>query len=241
MISELTPAGSVYAPVAPASRSSKPLTGSDSLWISCGILFIILFFTAGSLVPSPPSQHKPDQEFFNYYGQYYDGHILAVSIAIIALLSLLIYISGLYQALLRSKKVSPALAMALYSNGLVATLLLIIAQVSVAVVARVAHYKGSGAVIRGLDELGHVSAHLFSYPMGIVLLLMAFAFHKTGFTAKWQSWAAGLIGAGLLATAGTFEIEHVLHNVGGIFLLLFMLFMVVSSSNMLWRIRKGID
>jgi hypothetical protein len=211
---------------------------ADSSWIGCGILFVILFFVAGSLAPESPLQTSSDQLFLDYYANNYDAHLLATSISVISLLFFVVYISGLCQAFRRLMGRNALLPTVLYSMGLLATGLMVLAQACVSIEARIAHYKGSGAVIRGIDELGHVSAHLFSYPAGVFMLLTAVGTYQTRLTARWISVWAGLLSLSLLATAGTFEAQHPLHTVGVLTLMLFTLWLVVSGLHMLSRLLR---
>ncbi|GAA4467117.1 hypothetical protein GCM10023189_50150 [Nibrella saemangeumensis] len=195
--------------------------------------------TAGSLVPPPPPHYNSDQVFFDYYANSYDGFILATSVSTIALLFFLGYLYGMSQTLRRQLGNDALLPTVMQGLGLVATMLLLLAQACVSVEARVAHYKGSGAVIRGIDEVGHVSAHLFSYPIAAFLLLAAIGTFQSRLTARWVSIWAGLVSVALFATAGTFESQHILHQAGGLSLMMFILWIIASSLHLFWRIYRS--
>lgn len=140
---------SVSPPITVTPTARQIIRRADSIWIGCGILFVILFFVAGSLAPESPLQTSSDQLFLDYYANNYDAHIFATSISVVSLLFFVGYISGLclaFRRLIGSNALLPAV---LYSMGLLATGLMMLAQACVSIEARIAHYKGSGALIRG--------------------------------------------------------------------------------------------
>jgi hypothetical protein len=124
-----------------------------------------------------------------------------------------------------------------YGPGVVA--LMTVSQACMGAAALMAGRNASPELIRGMDEIAHIIAHLMAVPLGTV---------SAGCSAAMLLLPPGPALGGypgpparhhLVLVAGTFSSRHLLHGVGVLAVLLFMLWNVLLGISLLRRSGKA--
>jgi hypothetical protein len=225
-IMSIRPSRETTASSVPASRS-----------IASGIAFILALVPAMGSVPEPPGTGAGIADIAGYYGRHVDGHLFATFAWGIALMALLLFIGSLFAILRAAEGGSGSLSFLALLSGATAVAIMVVAQAATGATAIIASEGIDPAIVRGLDEVAHMIAHLFAIPLGVFLIAASGVILRYRVTWRWLGvlgLAAGL--ASVVGTAGIFEPEATLHKIGVLGLLGFVLW-TLGTSIALLRLR----
>lgn len=217
-----------------SSTGFNQRTPSRHLPIASGIAFVAILFPAFGLVPEPPGTDAPVEQIASYYGRHVDGQLAATFMWGLALMALLLFIGSLYSVLRTAEGGTGTLSLLALLSGTVAVTIMIVAQAATGATAIIASEGISPEVVRGMDEIAHMIAHLFAIPLGAFLVSASTAALRYRVTARWLSVLGVMAGlANVVGTAGIFEPEAVLHKLGVLGLLGFVIWTLGTSISLL--------
>jgi hypothetical protein len=98
--------------------------------------------------------------------------------------------------------------------------------------------NASPELIPGMDEISHIIAHLFGGPWGAFLLTASAGILIYRVAPRWLCILSFVSGATLIPAAGTFSSASLLHGIGVLALLLFLLWPLLMGIMLLWQSRK---
>lgn len=226
-------------------RHRKPVTDSPSsgldgrtpprhLSIASGIAFVALLFPTFGLVPEPPGTDAPIAQIAAYYGGHVDGQLAATFMWGLALMALLLFIGSLYSILRTAEGGTGTLSLLALLSGTVAVTIMIVAQAATGATSIIASEGISPEVVRGMDEIAHMIAHLFAIPLGIFLISASIAALRYRVTWRWLGVLGLMAGlANVVGTAGIFQPGSALHNLGVLGLLCFVIWTLATSISLL--------
>ncbi len=217
-----------------SSSDSDQRTPSRSLSIASGIAFVAILFPTFGLVPEPPGTDAPIAQIAAYYADHVDGQLAATFIWGLALMALLLFIGSLYSVLRAAEGGTGTLSLLALLSGTVAVTIMIVAQAATGATAIIASEGISPEVVRGMDEIAHMIAHLFAIPLGVFLVSASIAALRYRVTWRWLGVLGMLAGlANVVGTAGIFQPGSALHNLGVLGLLLFVIWTFGTSISLL--------
>ncbi|MBD0258131.1 MAG: hypothetical protein ICV83_20650 [Cytophagales bacterium] len=228
-------------PVAEKLPTKKqPLSGLflDRLGMAGGIGFVVLFFTAGSLVGDPPAE-GPYQLMADFYKQNEGAFVKGVYLQAVALMFLTLFAGSLSSLVRRADGGKGWLPGLILGTALVTVSLMTVSQACMGAAALMAGRNASPELIRGMDEIAHIIAHLCAVPLGVFLLAASAGMLHYRLAPRWLGYLGLLPGITLVLVAGTFSSRHLLHGVGVLALLLFMLWNVLLGISLLRRSGKA--
>lgn len=202
--------------------------------IASGIAFVAILLPAFGLVPEPPGTGAPIGSIATYYGDHVDGHLAATFAWGLALMALLLFIGSLSSVLREAEGGTGALSLLAMASGTIAVGTMLVAQAATAATAIIASEGLSPELVRGLDEVAHMIAHLFAIPLGTFVAAVSVVALGHRLTARWIG-VLGLLAAAaiVVGTAGIFEPEGVLHKLGVLGLLGFVIWTLATSISLL--------
>lgn len=227
-------------PVAKKQLTKKqPLSGLflDRLGMAGGIGFVVLFFTAGSLVGDPPAD-GPFQLMAGFYKQHEAAFLKGVYLQAVALMFLALFAGSLSSLVRRAGGGNGWLPGLILGTALVTVSLMTVSQACTGAAALMAGRNASPEVIRSMDEIAHIIAHLCAVPLGVFLLAASTGMLLYRLAPRWLGYLGLLPGVTLVGVAGTFSSRHLLHGVGVLALLLFMVWNVLLGISLLQRSGK---
>jgi hypothetical protein len=228
-------------PVAEAQTlKQQPLASTflDRIGMAGGIGFVVLFFTAGSLVGDPPAD-GPYQLMADFYKQNEGTFVKAVYLQAVALMFLALFAGSLSSLVRRADGGKGWLPGLILGTALVVVALMTVSQACMGAAALMAGRNASPELIRGMDEIAHIIAHLMAVPLGTFLLAASAGMLHYRLAPRWVGILGLLPGITLVLVAGTFSSRHLLHGVGVLALLLFMAWNVLLGISLLRRSGKA--
>jgi hypothetical protein len=223
-------------PVAEKQTASLIL---DRVGMAGGIGFVVLFFTAGSLVGDPPAD-GPYQLMADFYKQNEGAFVKGVYLQAVALMFLALFAGSLSSLVRRADGGKGWLPGLILGTALVTVALMTISQACMGATALMASRNANPELIRGMDEIAHIIAHLMAVPLGTFLLASSAGMLLYRLAPRWLGILGLLPGFTLVLVAGTFSSRHLLHGVGVLALLLFMLWNVLLGISLLRRSGKAV-
>jgi hypothetical protein len=220
----------------PATRPFPSGTLLDRVGMAGGIGFVVLFFAAGSLVGDPPAD-GPYQLMADFYRQNEGAFVKAVYLQAVALMFLALFAASVSSLVRRAGGKGPLPGLIL-GTALVVVALMTVSQACMGATALMAGRNASPELIRGMDEMAHIIAHLMAVPLGTFLLAASAGILRYRLAPRWVGILGLLPGITLVLVAGTFSSRHLLHGVGVLALLLFMLWNVALGISLLRRSGK---
>ncbi len=210
----------------------------DRAGMASGIAFVVLMFTTSGMVTNPPAEGHY-QLMADFYRQQEASFLKVAHLHTIALIFLVIFVGTLSSLVRRADKSNGWLPGVIMSSGLAAALMMILSQACQAATALMAGRKANAELIRAMDEISHIIAHLFGVPLGAFLLTASAGILIYRVAPRWLSILSIISGATLVSAAGTFNSANLLHGIGVLALLLFLLWTLLISIILLWRSRKA--
>ena len=226
-------------------RRREPKTGTSQMGldergtsrplpIASGIAFVAMLFPTFGLVPEPPGTDAPVEQIASYYGRHVDGQLTATFMWGLALTALLLFVGSLYSVLRTAEGGTGTLSLLALLSGTVAVTIMIVAQAATGATAIIASEGISPEVVRGMDEIAHMVAHLFAIPLGAFLVSASIAALRCQVTGRWLGVLGLMAGlANVVGTAGIFEPGSALHNLGVLGLLGFVIWTLGTSISLL--------
>ncbi|WP_347158718.1 hypothetical protein [Pontibacter chitinilyticus] len=218
-----------------SSARSSILT--DRLGMASGLAFVLLWLYSATIVPEPPYEFD-NQILADFYKQNVASYLVGAHLVAISFLLFLIFIGTLHSLVRRLDQARSWLPSVLLGAGLMTATMFMVSQASLVATALMASRDVSPDLVRGLDEISHSTAHLFVAPLALFLITTGICILRFGIMPKWISFPCLLPGITLLITTGSFNHKEVLHKIGALALLLFMLSILIMSIALLWRSRK---
>jgi hypothetical protein len=218
----------------------QPITGLvlDRIGMAGGIGFVVLFFSAASLAGDPPAE-GPYQLMADFYKQHEAAFTKGVYLQALAMMCLALFAGSLSSLVRRAGGSNSLLPGLILGAALVTVSLMTISQACTGATALMAGRKASPEIIRSMDEIAHIIAHLCAVPLGVFLLAASAGMLLYRLAPRWLGYLGLLPGVTLVAVAGTFSSSHLLHGVGVLALLLFMVWNVLLGVSLLRRSGKA--
>jgi hypothetical protein len=204
----------------------------DRIGMAGGIGFVVLFFIAGSLVGDPPAD-GPYQLMAGFYKQNERAFVKGVYLQAVALMFLALFAGSISSLVRRADGGKGWLPGIILGTALVTVALMTVSQACMGATALMAARNASPELIRGMDEIAHIIAHLMAVPLGTFLLAASAGVLLYRLAPRWLGILGLLPGITLVLVAGTFSSRHLLHGVGVLALLLFMLWNVLLGISLL--------
>lgn len=218
----------------PVTNPSHSGTLLDRVGMAGGIGFVVLFLAAGSLVGDPPAD-GPYQLMADFYKRNESAFVKGVYVQAVALMFLALFASSVSSLVRRAGGGKGPLPGLILGTALVVVALMTVSQACMGATALMAGRDASPELIRGMDEMAHIIAHLMAVPLGTFLLAASAGLLRYRLAPRWVGILGLLPGITLVLVAGTFSSRHLLHGVGVLALLLFMLWNVVLGISLLRR------
>ena len=209
----------------------------DHLGFMGGIAFVILFFTAGSMVPDPPVDTY--QTMADFYKNNEAAFLKSIYIQELAFMCFILFVSSFFNLTFKASKKGVGLPVVVLSAGLLTALMMMLSQATQGATALMAGRDADPELIRAMDEIAHIIAHFLSAPLGVFLLASSAAIVRYKITPRWFSLLSISAGITLLAAGGTYSSKELLHSLGVLSILLFVLWTLLISVTMFLRNRKG--
>lgn len=222
----------------PTQKQSLPGLVLDRVGMTGGIGFVVLFFSAASLVGNPPAD-GPYQLMADFYKQNEAAFVKGVYLQALAMMCLALFAGSLSSLVRRtdgSKSLLPGLIL---GAAMVTVSLMMISQACMGAAALMAGRNATPEIIRSIDEIAHIIAHLCAVPLGVFMLAASAGILLYRLAPRWLGYLGLLPGVTLVGVAGTFSSSHLLHGVGVLALLLFMVWNVLLSISLLRQSRKA--
>jgi hypothetical protein len=201
----------------------------DRLGMAGGIGFVVLFFSAASLVSNPPAD-GPYQLMADFYKQHEASFLKGVYLQALAMTCLALFAGSLSSLVRRADRSKSLLAGLILGAAMVTVSLMTVSQACMGATALMAGRNASPELIRGMDEIAHIIAHLCAMPLGVFLLAASTGMLLYRLAPRWLGYLGLVPGVTLVGVAGTFSSNHLLHGVGVLALLLFMVWNVLLSA-----------
>ncbi len=213
----------------------------DRLGMAGGIGFVVLFFSAASLVGDPPAE-GPYPLMAGFYKQHEAAFLKGVYLQAVALMFLTLFAGSLSSLVRRAGGGNGWLPGLILGSGMVVVTLMTVSQACTGATALMAGRNANPEIIRSMDEIAHIVAHLSAVPLGVFLLAASAGMLLYRLAPRWLGYLGLLPGVTLVGVAGTFSSSHLLHGVGVLALLLFMVWNVLLSISLLrqsWKARNA--
>jgi hypothetical protein len=220
-----TPADAV--PVGPAERLCR-LGGASAA---------VLIFAAGGIAPNPPVHGGTDAAVLAHFRAHHADTLTGTFLWALALVALLVFTAAALRGADRARHAAggaPGVAAALSPLAAVVTVaMLMVAQAGAAATANVGRHATDAGLLRALDDIGHMVAHLTVLPFGLFTLATGLTLYHARLGARWVAGAGVAVGAAMLlsgvwvATGG-----DVVHNLGGLTWLATLLWLVAQSGTL---------
>jgi hypothetical protein len=227
-------------------------SGGERFVQASGFAVFVCLIAAGAVSPDPPSHGAPDAAAVVFYQQHAGGVLAGAFLWGLGMMALLLFAGALSRAChaphVRSRWLEaslgpapallPAELLKLFS-GVAATMFLL-SQAVEGAAAVTALRAAPGPVVRALDEVSHLTAHLGTLPLGSFVLAAGLAQLAARCGARWIAWLGIVAGSGLVITTSWVAIGHQrLHDAGVVCLLLFLVWSAASSVSLL-RFRRAV-
>lgn len=199
-----------------------------------GLGFIIVLIPGLGAVPEPPGTGAPFEQIASYYGDNVNGQLTSTFIWGLALMVFLLFIGSFFSVLRAAEGGSGTLSLVALGSGTVAITVMIVAQAVTGATAIIASDGVNPEIVRGMDEIGHMIAHLFGIPLGAFLIAASIVSIREHVTWRWLGVlgiATGL--AVIVGTAGIFRPESMIHNLGVLGLLGFVIWTLGTAVSLL--------
>jgi hypothetical protein len=203
-------------------------------WLrASGVAIPVLFLLSGALAPNPPAHGGTDAGLLAFYRGHHDGILAGVFVAALAMLALLVFAAAVVDAATEARHPAgrPAAGLA-YVPVLAAAAagMMLASQATTGATAVVGTHASDAAVVRGLDEIAHMLAHLAMLPLGALVLAMGLVLAGAGAGARSVALAGAVAGGALTLTSSwVFVGGAALHNAGVLALFAVLLWCVVQS------------
>ena len=204
-----------------ASPTPPSAVGAAERWCrASGVAAALLSFFSGAFAPNPPMQGGTDAALVEHFRVHYDGTMQGVFCLMLGSMAILLFATALVQGAARRRRAAEREAgiLPLFTllTATVAVGMLVAAQAGAAATAAIGHHATDMAVARGLDEIGHMLAHLAVIPLGLFLLSAGLTLADAAFGPRWLAWAGAAVGVYLaLSGVWVFVGGQGLHDAGG--------------------------
>jgi hypothetical protein len=211
-------------PVGPAERWSR----------ASGVAVTALLIFAGTQAPDPPMHGGTDAMILAHYRAHHDGILAGVFVWAVAMMALLLFAAAVARGSQRAREAAGRGAGLLPTFTLLAAAaaagMLLASQACTGAAAVVGHHAADTVVVRGLDEIAHMLAHLSMVPLGVLVLAMGLTIADARLGSRAVARVGAVLGAGLTVTASwVFVGGTQLHLIGVLCLFAVLLWWVVQS------------
>lgn len=217
---------------------SLPVSGAERAARASGLAVTVLLITAGVLAPDPPMHGGTEAAILAHYRAHHDGILAGAFVWTLAIAALLLF------ALVVARAAERRATMAGQDAGLLpgytrllagaAAGMLLASQAATAAAAVIGQHATDTTVVRGIDEIAHMLAHLAMLPLGLLILACGLTLRTWRVGARWLSTTGAAIGAALAASAcWVFVGGMPLHQAGVLCLFAMLLWLVAQSVSLL--------
>ncbi|MDQ3292720.1 MAG: hypothetical protein M3Q05_15645 [Bacteroidota bacterium] len=217
---------------------AKPITILDRIGMASGLGFVALFMYVGVLTPGPPSDFT-NVTLAAFYKQNVANHLVGTHFAAIAFLLFFIFSATLHNLVRRQVKSNNWLPSVLLGSASITTVIFIMGQASLAATSLMARRDANPELVRGLDEISHITTHFFTAPLSLFLITAAVCIWLYRIMPRWIAVPTLISGLTLVVTTGSFDHRELLHKIGVLALLVFLLSTTIMSIALLWKSRKA--
>jgi hypothetical protein len=223
---------------------ASPAVGRAERWCrASGAAASVLIFAAGAFAPNPPMHGGTDAALVEHFRTHHDGTLRGVFSWALGAMALLLFASVVARGADRARRAAgrePGVAPTfMLLTGVTAVGMLMVAQAGAAATAAIGHHATDMAVARGLDEIGHMVAHLSVVPLGLFVLATGLTLAEAGLGVRWLARTGVVVGAaaalsGIWVAVG----GQGLHNAGGLCWLAMMLWWMAQSATLTWAVAR---
>jgi hypothetical protein len=212
------------APIAPAERWAR----------ASGIAVTALLIAAGALAPDPPMHGGTEAAILSHYRAHHDGILAGSFLWTLAMMALLLFAAAVVRGAQRAREAAGHAAGVLPTFTMLAAAatagMLIASQACTSAAAVIGHHATDTLVVRGLDEIAHMLAHLAMVPLGVLVLAMGLTLARARLGSRAVAGVGAALGAALAATASWVFVGGTrLHLAGVLCLFGILLWWVVQS------------
>ncbi|QMU26757.1 hypothetical protein [Adhaeribacter radiodurans] len=222
----------------PTVIHAKPTTLLDRIGMASGLAFVALFMYVGFLTPGPPADFT-NETLAAFYKQNVANHLVGTHLASVAFLLFFIFSTTLHNLVRQQVKSNNWLPGVLLGSALMTTVIFIMGQASLAATSLMASRDVNADLVRGLDEISHITTHFFTAPLSLFLITTGVCIWLYRIMPRWIAVLNLIAGLTLVVTTGTFDHRELLHKIGVLALLVFLLSTLIMSIALLWKSRKA--
>ena len=211
--------------VAPAERWAR----------ASGIAVTALVIAAGALAPDPPMHGGTEAAILSHYRAHHDGILAGGFLWTLAMMALLLFAAAVVRGAQRAREAAGHAAGVLPTFTLLAAAaaagMLLASQACTSAAAVIGHHATDTLVVRGLDEIAHMLAHLAMVPLGVLVLAMGLTLARARLGSRAVAGVGAALGAALAGTASWVFVGGTrLHMAGVLCLFGILLWWVVQSA-----------
>ena len=219
------------SPMPPAAQLDTP---AAQRWLrASGLLVPVLFFVSDAFAPNPPVHGGTDAALLAFYRDHHAGILTGVfagALAMVALLSFSVAVVEAAAAARRAAGRSPVASGVVGVFAGVAGAMMMASQAATGATAVIGAHATDAGVVRGLDEIAHMLAHIAMLPLGILVLAMGLTLTTARAGARAVAVAGAVAGGALALTSSwVFVGGSSLHNLGVLAFFATFLWCVVQS------------
>lgn len=209
----------------------------DRIGMASGFAFVVLFMYVGMLTPGPPADFT-NETLAAFYKQNVANHLIGTYLAAIAFLFFFVFSATLHSLIRQQVKSNNWLLNVLLGSASITTVIFIIGQASLAATSLMASRDANPELVRGLDEISHITTHFFTAPLSLFLITTAVCIFLYQIMPRWMAVPNLIAGLTLVITTSSFDHKELLHKIGVLALLVFLLSTLMMSIELLWKSRK---
>jgi hypothetical protein len=216
---------------------AKPATFIDRLGMASGLGFVALFMYYGIITPGPPAGFT-NITLAAFYKQSVNL-IGGIHIVVIAFLLYFIFTATLHNLVRQQVKSNNWLPGVLLGSGLMTTVIFLLGQACLVATVLMASRDANPELIRGMDEIAHIITHFFAAPLSLFLITTAVCIWSYRIMPRWIAVPNLITGLTLMVTTSSFNYKELLHKIGALALLVFLITTLIMSIALLWKSRKA--
>lgn len=218
------PPATAPARVGPAERLAR----------LAGVAATVLLVAVDAIAPNPPMHGGSDAEVLAHFRVHHADTLRGTFVAMLGLLALLTFTAAVLRGAARARRragVEPGVSAWLAPLAAVVTVaLLVVSQAAAAATANVGRHSTDVGLLRALDDVGHMAAHLTVFPFGLFTLAAGLTLLEARFGARWVAGLGVAVGAAMLVSGVWVAAGgQTLHDVGGLTWLATFLWLVAQS------------
>jgi hypothetical protein len=211
-----------------------PVPRPERLTRLSGVAAAGLFLAVDAIAPNPPMHGGTDAAVLAHFRAHHADSMRGAFVAMLGLAALLVFTAAVLRGAARARRrigAEPGVAAVLTPLVAAVTVgLLMVSQAGAAATANVGQHTTDVGLLRAMDDIGHMAAHLAVFPFGLFTLATGLALREARFGARWvASLGAGVGTAMLLSGLWVAVGGQTVHNLGALTWLATFLWLAAQS------------